>query len=405
MHVAVDTWTASDKFRNSGICFYVVRLLQELRKLAAVETDLRVTMFAPERTGNAALEVEESQSLRHYRTPFLDYHWLWRAGGMLAAARAVKPDVLFIPTAQVLPLTKTPIVTTIHDLSTVLFPTHMDWHVAMSVRAGAWIAAKYSDKLITDSNWSKQDLVKTYNIPEEKVSVAYLGVDREYFNRSSVTLEMQMELRRRFNVDRPYIFHHGTIQPRKNLPSLIRAHRLLLDRHAELHVDLVLAGSNGWLYEETIEEAKRTDCARGRVILTGPLPATELAAMLKGAEMSVIPSYYEGFCLPMVEAMACGIPTIVSDTSCFREISSDVLQYFDPNSPEDIAYKIYQVLTDATERRRLSDDGYARSLRYSWRQCAIQTVNILADACGMSRVELATAWDSDLLNYESQISD
>ena len=391
MHVAVDTWAASDKFRNSGICLYAVRLLNEMRKMGMSDPSLQVTAFVPKRTGNAALDIAESESLRHYRTSLLDRHLVWRFGGMLAAARAVQPDVLFIPTAQVLPLTKIPIVTTIHDASAVMVRSQVSSRISASVRAYTWMAAKYSDQLLTVSNWSKNDIVHLYGIPESKVTVTYVGINREYFNRDPVSPSIKEELRRRYGLTRPYLYHHGTIQPRKNLSSLIRAHRLMLERHRDLQLDLILAGSKGWLFEPTIEEAKRTTSDRGRVIITGPLPEEELAAFLKDAELAVIPSLYEGFCSPMVEAMGSGIPTVVSNSSCFPEVSGGVLKYFDPNSVEDMAETVYDVLCDSTERRRLAEAGFKFARRYVWTRCAIQTVGVLAEACGLSKLQFSMA--------------
>jgi len=362
-----------------------------MRKIGMRDPSLQVTAFVPKRTGNAALDVGESQSLRYYRTSLLDRHRMWRFGGMLAAARVVKPDVLFIPTAQVLPLTKIPVVTTIHDASALVLRSQLSSPVSASVRASMWVAAMYSDHLLTDSIWSRNDIVNLYGIPESKITVTYLGIDRVYFNRDPVPSLVEEELRNRYGLSRPYLYHHGTIQPRKNLASLIRAHRLMLERHLDLRLDLVLAGVKGWLFEPTIEEARRTISDRGRVVFTGPLPEDELADLLKCAELAVIPSLYEGFCLPMVEAMGSGVPTVVSNTSCFPEVSGGVLRYFDPNSVEEMAETVYDVLCDSEERRRLAEAGFEFARRYDWTQCAVETVGVLAEACGLSKPQFSMA--------------
>ena len=391
MRIAVDTLTLANESRNTGIHLYTYRLLEQMRVIAPTHRSLEIVAFHPERTANRISELLPNEAFRHFHTPLLDNQRKWRLRGMLAAARAVKPDVLFIPTAQVLPLTKIPIVTTIHDASAVMVRSQVSSRISASLRAYMWLAAKYSDQLLTVSHWSKNDIVHLYGIPESKVTVTYVGINREYFNRDPVSPSIQEELRRRYGLTRAYLYHHGTIQPRKNLASLIRAHRLMLERHRDLQLDLVLAGAKGWLFEPTIEEAKRTTSDRGRVIITGPLPEEELAALLKDAELAVIPSLYEGFCSPMVEAMGSGVPTVVSNTSCFPEVSGGVLKYFDPNSVEDMAETVYDVLCDSTERRRLAEAGFKFARRYDWTRCAIQTVGILAEACGLSKLQFSMA--------------
>src|SRR5271165_4103410 len=391
MRIAVDTLALANETRNTGIHLYAFRLLEQMRVIAPTLPSVEIVAFHPEQTSNRISELLPNGAFRHFRTQLLDNQRKWRHWGMLAAARAVKPDVLFVPISQGLPLTKIPIVTTIHDASFLTVPSQMSSRISASMRAYTWMAAKYSDQLITVSNWSKDDIVNLFGVPESKVTVTYLGINREKFNRDPVPPTIKDELCRHYGLTRPYLYHHGTIQPRKNLANLIRAHRLMLERHRDLQLDLILAGSKGWLFEPTIEEAKRTTSDRGRVIITGPLPEEELAAFLKDAELAVIPSLYEGFCSPMVEAMGSGVPTVVSNSSCFPEVSGGVLKYFDPNSVEDMAETVYDVLCDSTERRRLAEAGFKFARRYDWTRCAIQTVGVLAEACGLSKLQFSMA--------------
>jgi len=183
-------------------------------------------------------------------------------------------------------------------------------------------------------------------------------------------------------MQKPYILHHGVIQPRKNLVRLIEAHQLLLSRRRDLELDLVLAGPWGWKHEKVCEAAKRCSSKRAQVVMAGMLDDDDLALLLKGATLVAIPSLYEGFCLPMVEAMACGIPTVVSNNSCFPEISGNALVYFDPLSIEDIADKIESVLFDSQVRERISRRGIERATEFSWECCGRETLNVVARAVG-----------------------
>jgi glycosyltransferase involved in cell wall biosynthesis len=243
-------------------------------------------------------------------------------------------------------------------------------------------AAQRSRTIITVSERSKQDLVDTCNIPPEKVTVVHNGYDKSLFNEAPPDPDKLKVLRSRLGLRSDYLLHHGVVQPRKNLKRLIEAHRLLLSRETDLELDLVLAGPWGWEHEKVLRAAERSSSRRGRVIVPGMLEDDDLALLLKGAAMVVIPSLYEGFCLPMVEAMACGIPTVVSNNSCFPEISGNVLVYFDPLSVEDIADKIGSVLFDSKLREHIRHRGLKRAAEFSWERCGHETLSVLFRAVG-----------------------
>lgn len=244
--------------------------------------------------------------------------------------------------------------------------------------------ARFSQAIITSSECSKKDIVRLLGVPEEKVTVIYDACDPAVFNAAPADGAVLASLRSRLGIERPYLIHHGTIQPRKNLKRLIEAFRLMLSRDSELDFDLVLAGQMGWASDEITEAAMRSG-SRGKVVLTGMLAEADLALLLKGASLAVIPSLYEGFCLPMVEAMACGVPTIASRTSCLPEVSGDALAYFDPLSVEDMAACMHSVLVDGHLGQRLRQGGIARAREFSWERCARETLQVLMRAGGTGR--------------------
>ncbi len=184
-------------------------------------------------------------------------------------------------------------------------------------------------------------------------------------------------MRLRLGVTKPYILHHGAIQPRKNLPRLIAAYRRVLARNPHLDFALVLAGPLAWQHEETVNAANADNNDRGKVILTGALSDPDLSLLVRGASLEVIPSLYEGFCLPMVEAMACSVPIIASNSSCLPEISGGVLHYFDPYSVEDIAACMEEVLLSHDLQAELARRGRERAQKFSWDLCAEETLGVL----------------------------
>ena len=376
MNVAFDTWALGRQRRNSGIFNYSLSLLNEFRKLAGQEQGMRMHVFTS--VGNDAASVQPGVGFHHAPASALEHSRRWRVWGMTTAARRVEADVVFSPTAQALPLSSIPLVTTVHDAIPVLFGGEASGQVRAMLRGYLWVAAKFSRHVIAVSARTKCDLVDVYGIAPEKVSIVYNGYDRNTFNCNAPDRSERQKLNSIHGIDRPYLFHHGTLQPRKNLERLVRAHRLLLDRNPSLELDLILVGAPGWRYEDLLTAAEKASCTRGKVVLTGPLPDRDLVLLLKGAEMCVIPSLYEGFCIPMVEAMACGVPTITSNSSCFPEVSGGVLKYFDPVSVEDIAGTIQEVLDDRSERTRLIQSGILRASTFSWRRAAQETMQVLA---------------------------
>jgi alpha-1,3-rhamnosyl/mannosyltransferase len=304
---------------------------------------------------------------------------MWRlAGANLAAAKA-GADLIFSPTSNTLALGKVPVVVTIHDATPMLMPSNSA-RVAFMLRWLLRAAARFSRAIITVSECSKNDLVKL-GVPAEKISVVYIGYDRQVFNAALADPEALRALRERSGIRRPYVFHHSVIQPRKNLIRLMQAHRQLLEKRADLELDLVLAGPLGWQYEDIVASAKASQHERGQVLLPGAMPAEELATLIKGASLVVIPSLYEGFCIPMVESMACGAPVIASGTSCLPEISGNALLYFDPTSPDEMSEKMLMVLQDNDLAQRLKLAGMQRAQQFSWEKCAAETLTILEGAC------------------------
>jgi glycosyltransferase involved in cell wall biosynthesis len=383
VRVAIDSWTLASRFRCQGTYVYLQNLLREFKRMARSDSSVSFSLFASGRNGNDAVHVPASENFQLHSSRLLDYNRAWRLGGAGLSAASSRADVLFIPTAATLPIGPVPAVCTIHDVTPLTMPTHSGSVTAMQ-RVVLKGCARLSQAIITSSECSKKDIVSLLGIPEEKVTVIYDACDPAVFNAAPADGAVLASLRSRLGIERPYLIHHGTIQPRKNLKRLIEAFRFLLSRDSDLDFDLVLAGQLGWASDEITEAAMRFG-NKGKVILAGMLAETDLALLLKGASLAVIPSLYEGFCLPMVEAMACGVPTIASRTSCLPEVSGNTLAYFDPLSVEDMAACMHSVLVDSHLGQRLQQGGIARAREFSWERCARETLQVLMRARGASR--------------------
>ena len=374
--IALDSWVLSSRFRNHGIYAYARSLFREFAR-KPIEHDLEFCLCTSPGNHNDASELPRGPNFHHWPTRLLQHKHLWRLAGASRSARAEKADLLFAPSATVLP-SSVPMVCTIHDTTPLRQPSSRAT-VNLMQRIFLRSAAAASRAIITVSQCSKRDLVELLQVPESRITVIYPGYDKGTFNPippDSVALE---GLLKRLQISCPYILHHGVIQPRKNLMRLLEAYRLLMAENRFMEFDLVLAGPMGWGFQPVLEAVHRWN-SRGRVVLTGALAQHELAMLVKGAALAVIPSLYEGFCLPLVESMACGTPAIAANSSCLPEVSGSGLLYFDPLSVDDITGCMKRVLDDSQLRRDLARRGKAYVARYDWQHCADATLQVLKRA-------------------------
>lgn len=377
MLIALDSWVLSSRFRHQGTYVYARSLIAEFKKIAATQTPIEFCLFTSLKNSNDAAQLGTGGGFALAPAPFLAHDRLWRLGGATRAAARLHADLIFAPTPSALPMGKIPVVCTIHDATPVLMPSHSQ-KVTLMQRSMLWLTARFARKIIAPSECTRNDLIRIYGLPESKVAVVYEGYDKTVFNDSAPDPDVQKALLSKLKLDKPYIFHHGVIQPRKNLKRLIEAYRLLLAKNPALQFDLVLAGPLGWNYEETLATAN-APTNMGRIVFPGALEDSELAMLIKCASLVVMPSLYEGFCLPMVESMACGVPVIAANASCLPEVSGGVLKYFDPNSIEDMAACMKQVLEDSALRQKLVQEGKRRAAHFDWTTCAEKTLAIFEE--------------------------
>jgi glycosyltransferase involved in cell wall biosynthesis len=376
--VAIDTLFMSKQFRHTGSGVYLFNVLSECLRIAGIATPhVEFHGFIPP-NDNWAINGFVSPFLRVHKARVLARGLLWRLGGMAIHTARVRPDLVFLPTAQhSLPGRYAPVVTTIHDAMPKRLPPSLVEH-PMRLRAMTWLNAKLASKIITVSSWSKQDLLETYRLNPEKVEVTYNGYDKRFYNEIAPDPEASAALLARLGIRRPFALHHGMVELRKNVHRLIQAWDRMMERDKSFDAQLVLAGPMGFGHEQILK-VREASPDRDQIILTGALPDAELATLVKNASVCVIPSLYEGFCFPMVEAMACGVPTVASNSSCIPEVSGGGLEYFDPYSVEEMAETIRRALEDIALRDRLRHAGLARAAEFSWERCARETLRIFAE--------------------------
>ena len=270
------------------------------------------------------------------------------------------------------PLTPCRTVVTIHDIS---FEFHPEcFHPVDRKRMQLLIpfSARKSDHVVTVSEYSKKQLVERYRLPSEKVTVTYESIGKQF---RVIEDRAQLEaVLRHFSLKTPYILAVGNLQPRKNMPRLIRAFARLRQKGLIEHA-LVLVGQLAWQGEEILSEIQARGVAP-HVVTTGYVSEDHLVALYNGADFFVYPSLYEGFGLPVLEAMSCGTPVITSVTTSLPEVAGDAALYVDPLSDTDIESALLKLASNAELRRTLKNKGFRQAQLFTTKRFAEQTLAI-----------------------------
>lgn len=294
----------------------------------------------------------------------------WLAG--LPAMLRISPLDVFHGTNYCIPVfSPCPTVVTIHDLS--LFTqshTHEDENVKRGKRRIP-LMARRATKIIAPSEWTKREIIEHLSIREDKIRVIFEAA-RSGMRPLSVG-ECQAVFAK-YQLQQPYLLYVGTIEPRKNLLTLIRAYNELL-RTTEHQPQLVLCGGRGWLFDEVfklVEELKLQDQVR----FTGYVPDEDLPALYSAAEIFLYPSLYEGFGLPPLEAMACGTPAICSSASSLPEVIGGAGLTHDPNDWQALTGHTAKLLGDRAARQHFKQAGLEQAARFSWDRAARETQSV-----------------------------
>jgi glycosyltransferase involved in cell wall biosynthesis len=254
------------------------------------------------------------------------------------------------------PPKKTKLTATIYDLTCRLMP---ELHTAANIRADESLAKNIlqrADGLIAISENTRADAIRLLDLDPKRVHVIYPGVPEVYFGAQPRPAE------------RPYVLYVGTIEPRKNVDTLLDAWNGFRLRH---DFDLVVVGSSGWGSEKTMTRlASRPQGVR----YLGYVPEDELPGLTAGATAFLYPSLYEGFGFPVAQAMAAGVPVVTSNTSCLPEVAGEGALLVDPRSPAEIQAALEKLLTSQSLREQLTTAGIARARQYRWDACACQSL-------------------------------
>lgn len=297
----------------------------------------------------------------------------WEHTGMVAQAMRDRLDLLHGMAFVIPPAWRKPSVVSIHDLALLKIEGHAPKRRTAYLRAMIGQSVRRSERVIAISSQTKADIVELFDIDPGKIVVTPLGVPAHL---KPLGPEAREAFRRANQLTRPTLLYVGTLEPRKNIPNLLRAFDIVA---ANTDAELVLGGAEGWLTEE-LHQTLATMKARDRVRLTGFIPEADLASWLSAADVFVFPSRYEGFGLPPLEAMACGTPVVSSTSSSLPEVLGDDALLVDPDDVEGIAAAIERLLTDASLAADLRARGIARAATFTWEATARLTLETYREA-------------------------
>jgi len=278
-----------------------------------------------------------------------------------------KPDVLFVPVRALPIFCPQKSVFVVHDLGYEVFPKSYSFWRRNYIRFVYQQALRKAKKILVPSEFTKQELIRFYNADPFKIKVIFEGYDQEIF-KTNKDQQKNREVLKKYQIKKPFLFYLGRKEKKKNTLGLIKAFQILQKKFPDL--ELVLVGLEGFGYQKIKNEILKTK----RVKELDYLPVENLPSLYQEAEAFVFPSFYEGFGLPLLEAMACECPVIASQAGSLKEIGKEAIIYFNPNNIGDIAEKIEMVLINQNLKNDLKKKGLIRIKDFSWQKCAEQTM-------------------------------
>ena len=306
---------------------------------------------------------------------------LTSAIGLPQAVKNAHIDILHVPVHwynQITPFVlnrEIKKVLTVHDLTPILFPDMHTRETNLTWKSSFKFIKNRTNLMICVSESTKNDCIKLLNIPEKRLRVIPLSADEQYKPLKNKK-EIHEELKQKYNIDSPFILFVGTLEKRKNVPTLIKSFYKL--KKSKVDHKLVIVGGKGWKYTkifDLIEELK----LKNQVIFTDYVSDEYLVKLYNTADIFVYPSLYEGFGLPPLEAMACGCPVITSNTSSLPEVVGDAGIMIDPTDIDGLSESMLKIITDNQLREELSRKSLERAELFSWKKTAKETWNAYED--------------------------
>jgi glycosyltransferase involved in cell wall biosynthesis len=369
MRIGVDITSAVTQ--GGGIGRYTRELIYALVR-ADKTTDYHLFSAKQPPTLPVPDPIPSGDNISYHQAP-LSERWLYRLWYRLKLPLPVQlmtgqldlfhsPDFVLPPVRNDIPT-----IVTVHDLSFVHYPKTFTPALVNYLNNVVPWSVERATHILADSQATKDDLMNIWGVTAEKVTVLYSGVSGRF---RPVTNNKQLSaVRQKYDIgDAPYLVSVSTLQPRKNFQMLIRAFKPVA---AEQPHNLIIAGGKGWLYEEMLAEVEKQGL-EGRVKFIGFVADGDLPALYSEASLMVFPSLYEGFGLPLLEAMACGVPVLSSNSSCLPEVAGEAAVLLPPTDQDAWSQSMNDLLSNSSQRARMVAAGFLQARKFTWKKAAVQ---------------------------------
>ncbi len=370
MKIGIDASRANKKHKT-GVEWYSYHLIEQFKK---IDHQNQYFLYANEPLRGALAEMPDNFQEAVLKWPIPRTWTVLRLSWEMLVGRK-KCDTLFVP-AHTIPLFNPErSVVTVHDIGFEHFPECYQTADKFYHKLIIHFIKKSADQIITVSEYSKRDLIETYKIDPAKIKVVYNGYDQERYREMP---DAKTYIRNKFEINAPYILFVGRLEEKKNISRLIDAFNLFKKQNPQDDHKLVLVGSCGFGFEQAQKKIGEYGLQK-EIIFPGWLDDHDLPYLHSASDLFVFPSLFEGFGIPILEAMACGEPVVCSNTTSLPEVAGDATIMFDPTDIEQMSAVMARVLLNPRTASDLREKGLARTKLFSWEKCAIQTHKILLE--------------------------
>ena len=368
--IGVDAQTLLEK--SAGLTYYSKGLIEAVLKQDQKNRyDLLLWRLFPKKP-RPVLGEGRNFSYHYQRSfPYKVFYKLYKWGvGIPLELFFGRHDLYFFPNFVIYPHRQGKNVILVHDLTFEKVPQYVARRNVEFLRKFVPSSVARADHVVVNCEFTKRELIEAYRVPAEKVTVAYPGVDpNSFYPRSAKEKE---EIKKKYGIAKPFLLFLGTLEPRKNVPAILKAYADLPNRR---DFNLVLAGKRGWLFEEIFRTVADLGL-EGDVIFTGYVPEEDRPKLMSAAEVFVFPSFFEGFGMPVVEAQACGTPVVTSNTTSLPEVAGEGGLLVDPRDVGAIGGAIARILSSPSLREDLVGKGLKNSRRFRWEDSGKKLIEI-----------------------------
>lgn len=348
--------------------------LELLRNLEALDRKNEYTVLLPSPPLDSLPKERAGWSYKILKPKKL---WTRIALPMALYSTKHKPDLIFSPTHYIPRFSPVKRVVTIFDLSYLHFPEMFNKDDLWKLSNWTKYSIENANRIVTISNFSKKDIIKNYKVKPENITVAFPGYDKSVFKKITDDEEIK-KMQKKYGITKNYIIYISTIQPRKNVERLINAFAKIEDMELIIVGKTTGEGRQGWKFEDILKRPEELGIEE-RVKFLGYVPTDDLPYLINGATAFIQPSLYEGWGIPVAEAMACGVPVIVSNVSSLPEVAGKAGLFIDPYSETQIEQAIRTISTDKKLHVKLSKASLEQVKKFSWEKMAKEVLKVFEE--------------------------